>query len=231
VALWWCTVVSPTSNVYEVDLDTYTCTCLDYPLISFCKHICAVQDLFREDGVARDPAQDFDEDVPAQHFDDDVATQGFDEAGAAAEALPTSSNVPSLSTLGDSSSDSRATSPFDVPKTPALTTLAEKLERLAARLRRPRQKNSALTSMADLEYALDTMLTETDNSSVPTSSQHIEPNTKTLFKQTLNAMMPGIKTRRVPAGDCAYGAGASSGGKAREPRRKCVTILINNLQH
>ncbi|KAJ7664961.1 hypothetical protein B0H14DRAFT_3539626 [Mycena olivaceomarginata] len=64
------------------------------------------------------------------------------------------------------------------------------------------------------------MLTETDNGSVLPSSQHIEPNTKTLFKRTLNAMMPGIKTRRAPAGDRAYGAGASSGGKAREPRRK-----------
>ncbi|KAJ7665805.1 hypothetical protein B0H17DRAFT_951239 [Mycena rosella] len=30
------------SKVYDVDIDTYTCTCLDFPLISFCKHICAV---------------------------------------------------------------------------------------------------------------------------------------------------------------------------------------------
>ncbi|KAJ7605973.1 hypothetical protein DFH06DRAFT_1019876, partial [Mycena polygramma] len=34
------------AKLYEVDLDTYTCTCLDFPLISYCKHICAVQVLF-----------------------------------------------------------------------------------------------------------------------------------------------------------------------------------------
>ncbi|KAJ7890714.1 hypothetical protein B0H13DRAFT_2340890 [Mycena leptocephala] len=39
------------SKAYEVDIDTYTCTCLDYPLISYCKHICAVQQFFDEDGV------------------------------------------------------------------------------------------------------------------------------------------------------------------------------------
>ncbi|KAJ7488704.1 hypothetical protein B0H11DRAFT_1720367 [Mycena galericulata] len=41
---------SQPSRVYEVDIDTYTCTCLDYPLISFCKHISAVQNQFDEPG-------------------------------------------------------------------------------------------------------------------------------------------------------------------------------------
>ena len=31
---------------YEVDLRAYTCTCLDYPAICFCKHIHAVQTHF-----------------------------------------------------------------------------------------------------------------------------------------------------------------------------------------
>ncbi|KAJ7732434.1 hypothetical protein B0H16DRAFT_1328742, partial [Mycena metata] len=33
---------------YEVDLDAYDCTCLSFPLIRFCKHICAVQHHFPE---------------------------------------------------------------------------------------------------------------------------------------------------------------------------------------
>ncbi|KAJ7029405.1 hypothetical protein C8F04DRAFT_962988, partial [Mycena alexandri] len=34
---------------YEVDLDAYDCTCLSFPLIRFCKHICAVRNHFPEE--------------------------------------------------------------------------------------------------------------------------------------------------------------------------------------
>ncbi|KAJ7783904.1 hypothetical protein DFH07DRAFT_764281 [Mycena maculata] len=37
---------------YEVDLDAYDCTCLSFPLIWFCKHICAVQLHFPEQVLA-----------------------------------------------------------------------------------------------------------------------------------------------------------------------------------
>jgi hypothetical protein len=36
---------------YEVDLEAYDCTCLSFPLIRFCKHICAIQHYFPEDTV------------------------------------------------------------------------------------------------------------------------------------------------------------------------------------
>ncbi|KAJ7205448.1 hypothetical protein GGX14DRAFT_644623 [Mycena pura] len=39
---------SDSSVAYDVDIDTYTCTCMDFPLICFCKHLCAVQ-LFFDD--------------------------------------------------------------------------------------------------------------------------------------------------------------------------------------
>ncbi|KAJ7347674.1 hypothetical protein DFH08DRAFT_960107 [Mycena albidolilacea] len=224
---------STAAKIYEVDLDTYMCTCLDYPLIAFCKHICVVQNFFHEDGAARDfvdgdgEAREV-EDVAARDFDANLVAQRFDEAGAAQEDLPVSPNVPSLSALEDS-----VPGPFDAPfsatlqKAPILTSLAEKLERLAARLRR-RQKNTLLASLTDLEDALDAMLQETDDGSVLLSSQHIQPNTKVLFKHTLNAMMPGIKTKRAPAGDRSYGAGASSGSKAgpKQPRQKPDTVPL-----
>ncbi|KAJ7926848.1 hypothetical protein B0H13DRAFT_1861863 [Mycena leptocephala] len=41
-------MTSDPSKVYEVDIETYTCDCLDYPLISYCKHISAVERLFNE---------------------------------------------------------------------------------------------------------------------------------------------------------------------------------------
>ena len=38
---------------YWVDLDAYTCECLSFPLINFCKHLCAVQHHFPA-GQAKD---------------------------------------------------------------------------------------------------------------------------------------------------------------------------------
>lgn len=38
--------ISQPGHWYEVDLRAYTCTCLDYPAICFCKHIHAVQTHF-----------------------------------------------------------------------------------------------------------------------------------------------------------------------------------------
>ncbi|KAJ7331448.1 hypothetical protein DFH08DRAFT_651061, partial [Mycena albidolilacea] len=39
---------SSPSKLYEVDINTYTCNYLNFPLIAYCKHICAVQRLFDE---------------------------------------------------------------------------------------------------------------------------------------------------------------------------------------
>lgn len=183
---------STVAKFYEVEIDSFTCTCLDFPLISYCKHLCAVQLLFDEDGPPSD--------------------------------APRSPNVPSLATLQDSGTEAAAMLPDTViPKTPTLTMYAEKLERLAARLRRTRRKQT-FTSLDDLATALDAMLLETDDSNVLPASQHVKPGSSS-FKQTLEAMMPGIKTKRKPAGDPAYGAGASSGSKAKSTkpsRRKYV---------
>ncbi|KAJ7758830.1 hypothetical protein DFH07DRAFT_725533, partial [Mycena maculata] len=37
---------SDPSQVYSVDVEAYSCDCLPFPLIDFCKHICAVQRIF-----------------------------------------------------------------------------------------------------------------------------------------------------------------------------------------
>lgn len=37
---------------YNVDMDSYTCNCEYFPLISYCKHLAAIQLLFSEDVVA-----------------------------------------------------------------------------------------------------------------------------------------------------------------------------------
>ena len=44
--LWqsnWVALQSCSEVTYDVDMIAYTCTCIGYPCIQFCKHICAVQ--------------------------------------------------------------------------------------------------------------------------------------------------------------------------------------------
>jgi hypothetical protein len=63
------------------------------------------------------------------------------------------------------------------------------------------------------------MLLETDNSGVLPSAQYIDPNQKSAWRQTREAMMPGVKTKRQRAGDPSYGAGASSGSKVPKTKK------------
>ncbi|KAF7372258.1 SWIM-type domain-containing protein [Mycena venus] len=178
------------SQVYEVDIETYTCTCLDYPLICFCKHICAVQRL-------------------------------FDEPGTPLDGVRTSPKVPSFPSLQPLAQPSNVPEGFSGPKSNALIGIAEKLERLAARLRRPRKNNNTLLALGALEEAVDEMLLVTDTSCVLPAVQHFAPVVK---DNSRLAMLPGIKTKRTRAEDAAYGAGASSGSKAKkETNKKYVT--------
>ncbi|KAF8214307.1 hypothetical protein K438DRAFT_2149586, partial [Mycena galopus ATCC 62051] len=104
--------------------------------------------------------------------------------------------------------------------------LAEKLELLAARLRKCRKRDENFVSMQDLVAALDASLKDTDDSGVLPSSTYVAPNSGSGWRATAAAMMPGIKRKKEPAGDKAYGAGASSGGKAPKRRKEISTDTI-----
>ncbi|KAJ7491812.1 hypothetical protein B0H11DRAFT_2191245 [Mycena galericulata] len=178
------------SKSYEVDIDTYTCNCLDFPLISYCKHICAVQELFDEPGAS-----------PA--------------GPRPSPQIPREDSTPIQPLLAS------ALAPKPSKKSHALTKVAEKLERLAARLRRPRKKESDLQALPDLEAALDAMLLETDSSNVLPVSQYLPPNKTYEWSTTREAMLPGVKMKKKAAGadrDLAYGAGASSGSKSKKAK-------------
>ncbi|KAJ7701051.1 hypothetical protein B0H16DRAFT_1250899, partial [Mycena metata] len=177
------------SKFYEVDLEAYTCTCDDYPLICFCKHLCAVQTLFDEPGAYADESSR----PPLQ--------------------------VPGLSSLQtDPPQVQQHSEPSQKAAKKIVTALAEKLEILAARLRHPRRQNN-FPDLLPLEQALDDVLAATDRSSVLPTSQRLPPNQSTAWSKTKNDMMPAIKTKRQKAGDPAYGGGASSGGKAPKSDR------------
>ncbi|KAJ7832372.1 hypothetical protein B0H13DRAFT_1654230 [Mycena leptocephala] len=186
---------SDPSKMYEVDIETYTCDCLDYPLISYCKHISAVQSLFDEEQ----------------------------------EAAPYTPEVPSLASLPPEVPlpfESSTLTDHTVPKLKTLSVIAQKLEHVAARLRRPRKTAVLDDALANLEATLDTMLLTTDDSQVLPSAQRLAPVVKdTTARQS---MMPRVKTRRPPAGDPAYGGGSSSGLKAKkapsQPSQRCPAV-------
>jgi hypothetical protein len=178
---------SQPARVYDVDVDAYSCSCLDFPLISFCKHIAAVQRLFDEPVLSPTSAI-----VPAP----------------SPRLIPAASNhqtddIPTLLAVP--------------PPRPCavFTNLAAKLETAAARLRKTGQKE--LNSLTNLEATLDAILLETDNSSVLPSSSHI--SSSSCWRDTLQAMLPNRKPgqkHHASVADKAYGAGASSGRKAKE---------------
>ncbi|KAJ7092324.1 hypothetical protein B0H15DRAFT_905686 [Mycena belliarum] len=189
---------STPTRIYEVDLETYTCTCLDFPLISFCKHLCAVQSFFAEPtgpGLSDVPIPDIPSfaDTPAPQTDCDVLAPKPDTASRTA------------------------------------VLLAEKLERLAARLR---QSKGSFPSFEELEAVVDSMMENSDDGGamILPVSQRLPPNLKT-WHHTHAAMMPGIKRRRKRVGD-AYGGGANSGNLAKKSKTVsyvCTPSLISRI--
>jgi hypothetical protein len=91
---------------YEVDLTAYTCTCLDFPLIKFCKHLSAIQ----------------------THFPEQVQPKLVTKPSLSTDA----SDIPILAT--GSTSDTQFSVPASITHMEA-PRLAEKLELLATRLR------------------------------------------------------------------------------------------------
>ncbi|KAJ7846440.1 hypothetical protein B0H14DRAFT_2280555, partial [Mycena olivaceomarginata] len=192
------------SQSYLVDISTYTCTCLDFPLISFCKHIAAVQRLFNEI-------------VHTVAFGSD--TRQDDQGHLAA-----SSDSDTVSIASNNSEDVPQPSASPAPKRGVLTILVQKLETLAARLHRPRTKASDLPTLSTFETHLEAMLTATDTGSILPTAQRVNSNVNG-WRSTQQSMgvMPKAKTKARKAGDQAYRGGASSGLKVKRVKAdKCV---------
>ncbi|KAJ7743737.1 hypothetical protein DFH07DRAFT_711389, partial [Mycena maculata] len=178
---------SEPSHIYEVDISTYTCTCLDFPLISYCKHICAVQTLFEEHAPQ----------VPLS---------------SCTTTTPPNASTTLQSSLPEEPSQAPVAKPQSMRK-----VVAEKLERLAARLWHLSTKEP-IELLPCLDQLADQMLAATDKGSVLPAAHHVEPHTKPWRETALSmGVLPKPKTRARPIDanrDPHYGGGASSGGKA-----------------
>ncbi|KAJ7767382.1 hypothetical protein DFH07DRAFT_769505 [Mycena maculata] len=184
------------SRIYEVDISTYTCTCLDFPFILYCKHICAVQTLFEEH-------------APQVLLSSCTTTTPPDASTTLQSPLP------------EEPSQAPVAKPQSMRK-----VVAEKLERLAARLRHLSTKEP-VELLPRLDQLADQMLVATDKGSVLPAAHHVEPHTKPWRETALSmGVLPKPKTRARPIDanrDPHYGGGTSSGGKAiKRPRKNGV---------
>ncbi|KAJ7779821.1 hypothetical protein B0H16DRAFT_1359575 [Mycena metata] len=188
---------SDSSKVYEVDLDTYTCTCLDFPLICFCKHICAVQ----------------------AHFEEEVPTSTLLDVPALAKLTPSLQ----LTVLTPHAAGFDPTSAINhTPTAKSLVlSLAQKMELLVARFR----KTATITHPLDkLATAVDTMLLATNDNAVLPAAQRLAPVVK--GPSARETMMPKVKTRSKQSSnntDKAYGGGAASGSLAKSKKARTAT--------
>ncbi|KAJ7213504.1 hypothetical protein GGX14DRAFT_563824 [Mycena pura] len=155
---------------YEVDIAMYTCTCREFPLIKYCKHIAAVQHHFKEvfpslpllshcESVQQESDSSADDLTPSSSANSSISSATNPAASVTVPQPPTLTQVAT------------------VPQPPTLTQVAMKLERAAARMRRPGLKPGAVPSLDILNSRLDSVLEETDDSGVLPSSQGMRRNT------------------------------------------------------
>ncbi|KAJ6480904.1 hypothetical protein C8R45DRAFT_831736, partial [Mycena sanguinolenta] len=219
---------STPSRMYDVDIDSYTCTCPDYPQISYCKHICAVQQLFEDGDLPSSDQQDAPASSPHVPSLSTLPPDDLDIEGVACQA--SSPHVPSLSTLP---AQNLATLPEHAShaKPHDLATIAEQLERLAARFRRgPNRITTDALDLDSLQACLDDMLQATSGSSMLPPARAFAPVVKPPTAR--ETMLPKVKTRCAPAGDPSYGGSTTSGSLAkpdargRKPTKKAKTATV-----
>lgn len=213
IVTWLVKSASCSDHWYEVDVLAYTCTCPDYPIISFCKHLYAVQAHYPpmpSDIVISNTL------LPSADMPSLEVSPGLASAGAAVDTLE----------VVDIDTGPELTFPTtSVNSDSALChTVAEKLECFTARFRQLGSAEQALwiNSWLDNELACENMA----GSLLPVK-QKLSPRLNS-WPETQAAMMPPKKTRAKKRGDEAYGTGESSGKKAKM-LPKLVTSAIETV--
>lgn len=208
----------------------YTCNCPDFPLISFCKHICAIQRLFPRAGDADSigdtssiatppsPALSMPCRAPSPPLPSSPPMSSPPPSPPPSSPLPSSPLSPSLSL--PSSLPSPDLSP-ESPSRHVYTRMAEKLETLAAHFRQT-ARFPTLLDINQLDAVINEKMTKlnigTTQSLLPTPLS-LPPNQRT-WTQTAAMMLPKRKTTKKRTGDPHYGAGASSGSRAKPDAKR-----------
>ncbi|KAF9058352.1 hypothetical protein BDP27DRAFT_1432967 [Rhodocollybia butyracea] len=192
---------------YEVDLETYTCDCFSFPSIKFCKHICAMQQLYGGTDLL------------------EYSSSSLQTMATLPPSSPSLSNCDIDSPVLADLSLPNLTSINNEPSIPSINAQAvDSMECFSARLRHDPTWTSPdpnLFTVVDLIAQLDCALSLSQDSNVLPSKQKVPPNRSTA--QETRSTMPRMKQKKQSNVDSiAYGGGSNSGSKAKS--RKCVKL-------
>lgn len=176
---------------YTVDINEYTCDCFSYPLISYCKHLAAVQ----------------------CHHGEDVEVHSltalFAHIPSTVDPLPSLNQKPHR--------PSPAPTQYDTEQL-TISSITEKLQRLAVRhqLSRPA---TLCDGMRQLDKILDHLLANNAPPRVLPVQKKIAPNQHSDFASTAKVMGSQVKSKRKSAHLEPYGGGERSAKKAATDAR------------
>jgi hypothetical protein len=184
-------------HFYTVDVDSYTCECLSYPLIQFCKHLAAVQHHFP--AACRKEIFTCDTNMLPEDPADHVAMN-----------------------MNNDSDDGNDNDSVVDDAEMKVSDLINKLQHLAVRTRmqRPFQLTEALSN---LDQALNTVLDELGHSrdvdKVLPKCKKVAPNQHT-WTETAAVMGANVKGKRKTIHTDPYSGKEASGKKARPDARE-----------
>ncbi|KAF8056883.1 hypothetical protein FPV67DRAFT_1364408, partial [Lyophyllum atratum] len=180
---------------YRIDLDAYDCTCLSFPLIYFCKHICAVQTHYPEmfkavptSGLTINCADSFDRDP-------DLTSESAEPENC--------SRAPSKSPVGD--------------LIDALTLLTIRLQKCPLS-----EVPQPLLDLQDLVNCANQHLDSSDLATLPPKKK-IAPNQNS-WTETAAVMNVAVKSKRKRNTD-PYAGGEQSGKRAKPDARTAPPLL------
>lgn len=191
---------------YSVNIEQYTCDCDSYPLVSYCKHLAAVQ----------------------IHY-----TEGFDIQQIGLQFVSVANKYSSPS-AGLSKAPTHAPDPNTTPDDLLLASVTEKLQRLTVRTRLspPHHISESFRQLNDL---LDRVLAECEQPQVLPKQKKVPPNQRS-WPETAKVMGAAVKSKRKNAHPDPYSGGERSAKKAKPDARvgpvvgrggiRCVCSII-----
>jgi hypothetical protein len=187
---------SDPKSKYHVNIDAYTCDCDSFSLISFCKHIGAVQNHFPKIPTACHPnSKVFPQSTASA--DDDTLSVTMDTRPSS----PTTEIVPNGSNSHDFA---------------AVMEITDKLQRLAVRMHLvpPQLTNN----LRNLGLSLDQILAESVQPQVLPERKMIAPNQHS-WTETAKVMGAPVKSKRARIHTDPFSGGERSGKKAKPDAR------------
>lgn len=183
---------------YEVDFGIYNCTCPDFSQISYCKHVCAVEQHF--DTGSRDE-EDRDSE-PGDTADGD-ASESPCHAEFESSSLATTSTTPATSSLDRQLQTSILSQIIqDATSLLALSHSGSIFD------------DSQLTNICDM---LSELSRDARGATILPPSQRLPPNkkTKTETREAYGKKMPAVKTGKKRLHEDPYSGGERSGKLAK----------------